>query len=183
MKNLKISGLIGTIFLVGCDEPVNEKLVSKTPVSSQQFLAAKNAAATCSRHAPNWGAVESAFKGIGYKETTDVRLKAIQSAKKSVILEAGDSDVVVLVGSRGGEGACIVGMRGMTPQQSYELALPWVKKYRAQTNKERGQGLANNAVQAWGVLEENRIVYIAAYKTWDIFDVPAAAARLLYIQR
>ena len=71
----------------------------------------------------------------------------------------------------------------MTPQQSYRLALPWVAKYDALTNEERGQGLSANAIQAWGRLEEDRIVYIAAYKTWDVLEVPGTAVRLLYIQR
>jgi len=88
-----------------------------------------------------------------------------------------------MLGSRGSEGACIVGLEGMTAQQSFELAQPWVRKFDARTNAERGQGLAENAVQAWGTLDDMRVVYISAYKTWDVLGVPGAAARLLYKQR
>ena len=108
---------------------------------------------------------------------------SIQKSQRAVILEKPGTDVVVLLGASGGEGACIVGLEGMTPQQSFELAKPWVKTFGVRTNAERGQGLAKNAVEAWGTIEENRIVYIAAFKTWDVLDVPGAAARLLYIQR
>ena len=175
--------LIATPILFGCDAPVNESLISTSPAGAQQFAAAKNAAANCARNAPDWAAVEIALKRAGYSETSDDRLRAIQRDQKAVILEAPDTDVIVLVGSAGREGACIVGLKDMTPQQSYELALPWAKKYGALTNEERGQGLADDAIQAWGSLEDDRIVYIAAFKTWDVLDVPGAAARLLYIQR
>jgi len=54
----------------------------------------------------------------------------------------------LLVGSRGGEGACIFGLKDMTPQQSYERALPWVGEYGAPTNEERGHGLADDVFEA-----------------------------------
>lgn len=167
----------------GCDPSVDESLLSKEPASSDQFAAAQDAAAVCSRTAPNWNATEVAFKQLGFAETQDPRLQAIQKAQKAVILQKPSTDLVILVGSRGGEGACIVGLIGMTPQQSFQLAQPWVQKYGALTNEERGQGLAKNAIQAWGVLEEDRIVYLAAFKTWDVLGVPGSAAQLLYIER
>lgn len=173
-----------SVFAVSaCDPAVNTDMISTTPVSALEFSEAQKAAQVCGRHAPNWSTVENELAAIGYFETTDERLSGVQRDQRAVILESPTSDVLVLLGSRGGEGACIVGMDGMTPAQSYELALPWVREFDAQTNEERGQGLANNAIQAWGRLEEDRIVYIAAYKTWEVLDVPGAAARLLYIKR
>lgn len=169
--------------LVSCDASVDQDLISEVPVSALQFSDAQKAAGICGRNAPNWMGAEEALKANGYVETTDERLSNIQRTQRAVILESSDSDVLVLLGSRGGEGACIIGMNGMTPQQSVELALPWVRQFDAKTNADRGQGLAKNAVQAWGVLEENRIVFIAAFKTWDVLDAPGAAARLLYVER
>ncbi|MEL6466499.1 MAG: hypothetical protein AAFQ58_16155 [Pseudomonadota bacterium] len=183
MKPAVMSLVAVILLLSGCDTAVNQTLVSTTPATPQEFSEAKSAASVCGRHAPNWVAASTALKAEGYAETEDPRLASIQRAQRAVILEKPGIDVVVLLGARGGEGACIVGLEGMTPQQSFELAQPWVKKFDARTNAERGQGLAKNTVQAWGTLEEKRIVYIAAFKTWDVLDAPGAAARLLYIQR
>lgn len=175
--------LLPILALTSCDASVDQALISEVPVSALQFSDAQRAAEICGRNAPNWIGAEETLKANGYVETTDERLSNIQRTQRAVILESSNSDVLVLLGSRGGEGACVIGMNGMTPQQSFELALPWVSQFGAQTNADRGQGLANNAVQAWGVLEENRIVYIAAFKTWDVLDAPGAAARLLYVER
>ncbi|WP_321830003.1 hypothetical protein [Thalassovita sp.] len=172
-----------SVLLAACDAPVDQKMVSTVPASAQQFSEAQKAAAVCGRHAPNWVAASQSLKSIGYHETEDPRLASIQKSQRAVILEKTGTDVVVLLGASGGEGACIVGLEGMTPQQSLELAKPWVKTFGVRTNAERGQGLAKNAVEAWGTIEENRVVYIAAFKTWDVLDAPGAAARLLYIQR
>lgn len=169
--------------LIACEAPVDQAMISNLLISPLNFSEAQNAAAICGRNAPNWDATETAVKANGYSETTDSRLVSIQRQQGAVILESANSDVLVLIGSRGGEGACIVGAEGMTPQQSYELALPWVRQFDSQTNADRGQGLAQNAVQAWGTLEEDRIVYIAAYKTWDLLDAPGASARMFYINR
>ena len=77
---------------------------------------------------------------------------SIQRTQRAVILEKSGTDVIVLLGSRGGEGACIVGLKGMTPEQSFELAQPWVEKFdgktkfrkRPRTCKNRRAGLGNN---------------------------------------
>lgn len=183
MKSAVMFVAAATLLISGCDTPVNQKLVSTNPATPQQFSEAKNAATVCGRHAPNWVSASTALKSGGDTETENARLVSIQRTQRAVILENSGTDVIVLLGSRGGEGACIVGLKGMTPQQSFELAQPWVEKFDGKTNSERGQGLAKNAVQAWATIEEERIVYIAAYKTWDVLDVPGAAARLFYIQR
>ncbi|MEM6638133.1 MAG: hypothetical protein AAF667_19870 [Pseudomonadota bacterium] len=185
MKRRTLPGfLIFAVFaLAACDAAVDEDMISATPVSALEFSDAQKAAEICGRNAPNWTAAETALKASGYLETTDERLLGIQRSQRAVILESPTSDVLVLLGSRGGEGACFVGSEGLTPQQSFELALPWVRQFGALTNEERGQGLANNAVQAWGTLTDDLIVYIAAYKTWDVLGAPGAASRLLYIAR
>ena len=183
MKQITALAVTAAFLLTGCDTPVNDTLVSQAPAPAQNFAEARKAAAVCARHAPNWGSAETSLKAAGFAETKDRRLKAVARAQNAVILENPAADAVVLIGSRGSEGACIVGLRGMTPQQSYKLAEPWARKFGARTNAERGQGLAQNAEQAWGTIEENRIVYIAAYKTWDVLAAPGAAARLLYIKR
>lgn len=169
--------------LAACDTPVDPEMISTTPAPQAQFVAAQQAAATCLDLAPDWAAAEQAFRAQGFVETTDPTLVEVQRRQRAVILGAPNSDVVLLLGSRGGEGACLVGLPGMTPQQSMELALPWVEQFDLQTNAERGQGLAANAQQAWGRISEDQIVFVAAYKTWDILDEPGAAARLLMILR
>lgn len=174
---MRFTGLAIAAVLAGCSATVDNSMISTSPAPADQLSAAKSAASLCASKAPNWEAVESAFLANGFVETTDLRLKALRDA---VILEDEDSDVLVLIGSKGKEGACIVGLPGMTPQQSYELALPWVRKYGAVSNADRGQGLSKKAVQAWAAFDDSRNVYIAAYKEWrEVLNVPGASARLL----
>lgn len=175
--------ILPLLALIACDAPIDQAKISDVPISSLQFSDAKSAAAICGRNAPNWDAAETALKANGYLELTEYRQVGILRQFRAVILKSANSDALVLIGSRGGKGACIVGAEGMTPQQSFELALPWVRQFDAQTNADRGQGLANNAVQAWGTSDEDSIVYIAAYKTWNFLSVPGAAARLIYVER
>lgn len=72
----------------------------------------------------------------------------------------------------------MVGVEGMTPEQSYQLALPLVAYFEATSNTELGQGLTPNAVEAWRAAGATTPVFIAAYKTWDVLGVPGAAVRL-----
>jgi len=181
-KALSLS-LLSLTFVSSCQKAVDVSMISASPASSEQFAMAQQAARVCAQHGSDKEAQLAGFQNQGFAKSTDSRLSAIAKNQKSHILEKSGSDVVVQIGARGGEAACIIGLKGMTPQQSFALAQPWVKKYGALTNQERGQGLANDVVQAWGKLEDERIVYIAAYKTWDVLDVPGAAARHLYINR
>jgi len=179
----KIGLTIALLGLMGCNSQINEAMISDEPVPASQIRAASTAAKVCARHAPNWGQVEFALKSQGYSETDDDSLAAAAKRTKSVFLEDVNSDVVVQLGSSGSEAACLIGVPGLTPTQSYQLALPWVDQFDLLTNEERGQGLSAKAVQAWGRLDEERIVYVAAYKAWDVFEVPGAAVRLIYISR
>lgn len=171
---MRFTGLAIAAVLAGCSATVS---TSPAPAPAHQFSAAKSAASLCASEAPNWEAVENAFLANGFVETKKTRL---QTGRNEIFLEDEDSDVLVLIGSKGKEGACIVGLPGMTPQQSYELALPWVRKYGAVSNADRGQGLSKKAVQAWAAFDDSRNVYIAAYKEWrEVLNVPGASARLL----
>jgi len=180
-KALFASGL--ALLVAACDPAVDPDMVSREPAALATMAAARDAVRICGRTAPDWRSAEAALEAAGYAETTNDRLQAIQRRQGAVILEDGASDVLVLLGARGGEGACIVGAPGLTPPQSTALALPWARQFEAQTNADRGQGLANNAAEAWGTSTDERIVYIAAYKTWDVLEEAGAAARLLYIKR
>lgn len=176
------------LFLANCASAPSQFDISDVPAGAEPFRAAQEAAALCAKDAPDWKAVEARFKASGYARTKNNALDNAARAQKAVVLEAVDSDVVVLIGAStelSGErsGACIISLPGMTPQQSYELALPWVRKYGAVTNAERGQGLSKKAVQAWGAVGERRIVYIAAYKSADILQEPGASVRLLIVVR
>lgn len=179
---MRFTILATALLLTGCmteETPSSYTPASYTAATQQQFAVAKSAASTCAQHAPNWTTVEAALLQKGYIATPDARLKSIQSKQRATILEKPQSGVVVLIGTKSKEGACIIGLKGMTPEQSYELALPWVEQYGAVSNSERGQNLSKRAVQAWAARVDNRQIYIAAYKTWDVLDVPGAAARLL----
>lgn len=185
LKNLRkfiLALALGAFGLTACVS-VDDDLISKTPASAQQFAEAKKAAATCGVHAPNWKALEAAYLSMGYSETQDKKRISVQKSQGVVILEKAGTDMVIMVGSRGGEGMCIVGLKNMTPQQSYELAQPWVKKFGLLTNAERGQGLSDLMVQVWGKTEERRVIYVGARKTFDVLDAPGSAASLRYIVR
>ncbi|MEV8467933.1 hypothetical protein AB0T83_14230 [Fluviibacterium sp. DFM31] len=189
MKILKVLGVVGIALLAGCDTPVDPALVSAAPAAPQQFSAAKAAAAICGRNAPNWSAAEAQLVAAGYRETTSDWLPSVlpstaaQKAGQITILEKPGTDVVVQFGTRAGEGACLVGLKNMTPQQSYALALPWAQQFDAETNAERGNGLAKNAVQAWFASDDDGNTYIAAMKTWPLLDGPGAVARLMYYRK
>ncbi len=183
MKTLLSVCAAGVLLLAGCDASVDQKLVSATPASPQQFAAARNAAAVCAQHAPNWQAIEATLRSRGYVDPTDAGLRSALERQDAKVLQTPDANLLVLLGSRPDQGACIVGLKGMTPQQSFALALPWVKQHGAETNEARGQGLADNAVQAWRATNEDQIIYIAAYKTWEVLRAPGAAARLLFVRK
>lgn len=169
------------ILLAACNTDVGQHEISAKPLPQAQMSVASRATSICAKHAPNdEGAIED-FLVNGFHPTSDKRLVAISNRYAGEILESGG--VVVQVGKQGREFGCVIGAVGMTPEQSYNLALPWVSQYNAQTNAERGQGLSKKVVQAWGIHEENRIVYLSALKSWDVLDTAGAAARLIYIER
>ena len=76
-----------------------------------------------------------------------------------------------------GVGICWIGLEGVTPKQSVELAQIWVAAFDAKPNSAYGDGLSDHVSGAWCNLftEPERFpdkarykhrVFIAAYKTW-----------------
>lgn len=168
--------------LAGCNT-TSSKGISESPAPPLEIKSAARAVAVCARHAPDWAAAEAEFLKRGFAETRNLRLVAAGERNGSVFLQDNSSGVLVQLGSARGEGACLVGLPSLTPDQSYRLALPWVKQYDLATNAERGQGLSSRAVQAWGRMDSDQAIYVAAYKTWDALEAPGAAVRLLIAAR
>lgn len=181
LKPTKFGILALTIsVLVACDEPVDQSQVSTVPVSQQQFSDAQNAAEICGRFAPDMDRTEQVLRSGGYTDAQKEIFVNTARDQRITILESPNSDTIVVLLARRIEGLCVVGLEGMTPEQSFQLALPWVEKFGALTNAERGQGLANNAVQAWASSNEDRLINIAAYRTFEGADVSGASVRLIY---
>ena len=153
-----------------------------TPVeaSDDQFAFASQAAKVCSDNFPDYKAAEAKFKSLGYEEV------GWQAGYRYYRSES--TDVILIIGRMAKERICIVGLENMTPDQSYKLALPWVNKYDAVTNAERGQGLSDKAVQAWASFGDSWNVYIAADKSWQekrepFPKTPGASIRLIYLPK
>lgn len=181
MKSLAL--FLALLSLAACNTSVapDPDKISALPAAASHMNLARQAAKACGTHAPDYIATATTLKKLGFRSAQDPRLASIDARFPGNIYEAQGGAVVVQLGSVGRENGCLVGAKGMTPEQAYDLALPWVEKFGALTNAERGQGLSKKAVQAWGSLTEDRIVYIAAYKAWDLLDTPGAMARLIYI--
>ena len=76
-----------------------------------------------------------------------------------------------------GVGICWIGLEGVTPKQSVELAQIWVAAFDAKPNSAYGDGLSDHVSGDWYNLftepelfpDKTRYkhpVFIAAYKTW-----------------
>lgn len=89
------------------------------------------------------------------------------------------TNVVIQFGGDSGTSGCIVGVKGMTSLQRFDLAHSWVQKYGAVSNYELGKGLSHNVIQAWRASDEYPTQFIATYKTWDVLGQPEAAIRAL----
>lgn len=170
--------LLLVMLLAGCAPSVDEKLISYFPAPADQIALAEDAVDICGRTPKAYQFREALFRSLGFSEPDDPELHIMAKQKRGTVLVKPGSDVVVQLGGDGGRSGCIVGVKGMTPQQSFDLALPWVQKYEAVSNEELGQGLTHNAIQAWRTSDEDPTVFIAAYKTWDVLGVPGAAVRI-----
>ena len=152
------------VVLAGCGgiPEVNTQTISKSPASSQQFAKAKQAVRNCSSY-PDADAVLASFERQGL---TPGQARMVLNDGTELVSDPSishdDGNLIVSVSSR----RCFVGLRGMTPQQSYELAQIWAKKFGSSTNAELGQGLSDHVVQAWRTRYADRTLYIAAHKTW-----------------
>lgn len=184
MRSGMIIALVSIMGLSGCPgiPPVNEATISQTPVSSRLYAQAQRAVDVCAK-LPDMEAVKAGFAALGYPVFAPQTPSAEGAFTIGGISRWGP-DLYVNVGS----GGCLIGVEGMTPQQSYNLVLPWVKRWGAITNAQAGQGLSEHVVQAWRSETANRKVYISAGKTWDpqvadFPNVPGASVRLRYRQR
>lgn len=158
------------VLLSGCVSrpPVDLTTISKSPVGAKAFAEAKRAIRACAG-LPDSKRMFDNFEAIGYRSphAPDFASKtALPGGKTKVVVPTvwySNGDLFI----QAGIGYCYVGLRGMTPEQSYQLALPLVAKYGATTNKENGQGLSDHVVQAWRVQDIGPpTVLIAAHKTW-----------------
>lgn len=166
--------------------PVNNATISKSPASTTAFAKAKKAVRACSA-LPDVKAMFDRFEAIGYRSPAAPDIASISDlpgGKTKVVVPAvyyDDGEVIVQAAA----GHCYVGLRDMTPHQSFILAQFLVKRYGATTNAENGSGLSDHVVQAWRVQPEGvpSAVLIGAHKTWP-WDrgrwpsVPGAAVTL-----
>ncbi|SHG92667.1 hypothetical protein SAMN05444003_1580 [Cognatiyoonia sediminum] len=168
--------LVCSALLIGCAPPVDDELISYFGAPEQDLAVAKNAVEICGNTSPK--AREEAFRNIGFVNATFVNSERSIDDVDGLLLIEPESDVVVKLGQDGGVSGCIVGLKGMSPEQSFNLALIWVRKFGAVSNTELGQGLTPNAIEAWRFRGDGFPIFIAAYKTWDLLEEPGAAVRL-----
>jgi hypothetical protein len=167
-----ISGMCAA-FLIGCGVPaLDTTLVSQTPADARIFAIAQRAVRACSRM-PDRDNVLRAFRASGFG-VTEQSIEGVQGRSSTrAIITAPDSAVSVLYhGSH-----CYVGLLGMTPDQSRDLAGIWATAFGASPNSAHGDGLSDHVSGAWrrffnepadipnhGAFTHR--IYIAAYKTW-----------------
>ncbi|MDX8351776.1 hypothetical protein [Cognatiyoonia sp. IB215182] len=161
----------------------DQERIIADPAPASRIAEGRKATNACVSNMPDTSRTEAALVSAGFAKTTEESTGA-GSLNFANSYASSDGTVVATIGSQGqNEKLCLVRIAGMTPEQSLSLAQPWAQAYGAQTNAERGQGLARNAVQAWGSMENDRIVFIAALKNWRADDVPGGAVRMIHIQR
>ena len=127
------------------------------------------------------------FEALGYRSAnapdTSSRTQLAGGGTRVVIPTVSHDTGEVIV--QAGGGYCYVGLRGMTPDQSFRLAQPLVREFGATTNAENDQGLSEHVVQAWQVRNTSvPTVLIAAHRTWpwdrgNWPQVPGAAVTLI----
>lgn len=165
---------------------VNTATISNSPASATAFAEARKAVRACAG-LPDAKVMFDRFEAIGYRSSgapdrtsrTDLQGGTTRVVVPTVSHD--DGEVIVQAAA----GYCYVGLRGMTPQQSFTLAQTLVKRFGATTNAENGQGLSDQVVQAWRVQRNGTpAVLIAAHKTWPLDrgrwpSVPGAAVTLI----
>lgn len=169
MSRTKVLSVAFALGLAGCGiPPVDKTLISDTPASAESFAIAQKAVRAC--YGEN---ALSKFRKAGFGVSTQqVKLKNGREVTRSII-SSPDDDVSVLY--RGN--SCHVGLKNMTPSQSYQLAQIWVKAFDAKPNSAYGDGLSDHVSGAWrnfftepaiipGKAAYYHRIYIAAYKTW-----------------
>ena len=185
--HIKLFGLIGAVMaLAGCPgiPPVNTETISENPASAARYAAARQAVNICSR-LPDTEAVMRGFEALGYERS---RLEFTTNDGKTLVSESVTSqntDLKIIASSAG----CTIGLEGMTPDQSFQLAQPWVRKFGLVTNESLGDGLSPHAVQAWQYPTfPHTQVLVSAGKTWHrnsgiSSNAKGASVRLIYSQK
>ena len=171
--------LVLNLFLIACEATVRARDISSVPASSSQFRIAQTAVSICGQNFPGLESTASNLRAAGFQETQNPRFTGISSLQRFIIFEHPDASILVGLANRG-QRVCLVGLEGMTPNQSFSLAQAWVKRYGATTNAENGQGLSSQVVQAWQSANLDRTVFIAALKSFPFFEKPGAAVRLTH---
>lgn len=157
----------------GCEiPPVDETYISKTPASSKSFAVAERAVKACSDLADR-EKVQRNFQRAGFGVSVQhVIAKTGRQIPRMIISPPDEAVSVLYFGS-----SCYVGLEGMTPDQSKQLAQIWVDAHGAQPNSAYGDGLSDHVSGAWRrfVSEPHRIpdkaayshrIFIGAHKTW-----------------
>ena len=169
-------GAVSSVLMLGCAPPVNEELISYFGAPEANFEVARDAVERCAEYGP-WTR-EKAFRNTGFVNATFVNSERTIEDVDGLLLIEPESNVVVKLGQDGGVSGCIVGLKGMSPEQSFDLARIWVREFGAVSNTELGQGLTPNAIEAWRVSVDGFPIFIAAYKTWDLLEEAGAAVML-----
>ncbi len=174
--------LVGVAFgtLVACAPPVDESLISYFGAPEEGIAKAREAVEVCkdTSNAFAWDLRERMMRNAGFVDGMFEDPERSVAHLRGTLLIHAPTDVVVQLGEDGGKSGCIVGLKGMSPAQSYELTLPWVEHFNGVTSAERGQGLTPNAIEVWRGYGTQFQVFIMAYKTWDVLEAPGAAVRL-----
>lgn len=200
---LKLPGIVSILALtVSCGiPPVDETFISNTPASAEDMLVARNAVTACG-HLPNRAKAKASFEQFGFTILPTEETRGNGKTYSRLKIQAPSPRVkVIFAAGKSLGGRCYVGVENMTPNQSAELARGWVRKYKANSNSEYGDGLSDHVSGAWRSffteVPYHHRVYIAAYKTWphgpydpqrqfgfDVSDVfpkrPGAAVSLSY---
>lgn len=168
-RRATIAGICA-VFLAGCTDipPVSTSTISTSPASAQAFSQAQRALRVCAA-LPDSKRMFDGFEALGYREAGGPDVSSVTK-----LPGGGRSVVVPLVYHNDGqlivqaaEGYCFVGLRGMTPEQSYRLAQMLVRKYDLATNAELGQGVSSHVVEAWQAkTRPSSRILVAAHKTW-----------------
>ena len=180
MDRAKAICILCSLMLSSCAPAVDEELISYFGAPDDNINEARKAVDICRKTSNSfaWDLREKIFRQAGYVEAVFEDPERNIEEIRAVILIDPVSEVVVQLGENGGKSGCIVGLKGMSPRQSHDLALPWVRHFDGVSNEDRGQGLTPNAIQVWRGVGTQGQVFIMAYKTWEILETQGAAVRL-----
>ncbi len=191
---------IAAVALSACvSSQFDEAMISEIPADASSLAIAQQAVKACAS-LPDEDGVSRSFKQAGFQVSKQPVALSNGRETERMLVKAPNENVSVLVHGNN----CYVGVVGMTPGQSVELAQHWVSKFKAHSNSAHGDGSAEQVAGAWRKFENKvgleHTVFIAAYKSWptgpydpqrnvafsvsDLFpNVPGAAVKLNYIDR